>query len=229
MKRYFAKNPIALLLLIITYSLANTDTDVAISSIIVQQPISVLSPAPTTTPLNDTANWTIYRGQSHPDLAWPWKKIEADHATFPATANAFPKQFLWGVGTSAYQVEENCTNSTYASWEKISQHYTHKAGNTCEHTKRFKDDVQLIKNSGMSTYRFSIEWSKIEPKEGIFDYAAISHYAAVIKELIGNNIKPIIGFHHYSDPQWFMDKGGFAVPENIKLFVQQPAAPLDHL
>lgn len=166
--------------------------------------------------------WQSYQ-QYRQALTWNWTDIE-NNAAYPARAQDFPKNFLWGIGTSSYQVEGNCTNSTYANWkDPHSNDFNHQAGAgiACDHWNRYKEDIHRMKHElGVNCYRFSIEWSKIETHEGVFDPHALMHYVDVCKELIKQNIKPVLGFHHYSDPQWFMDKGGFAKSENIQLFVR---------
>jgi beta-glucosidase len=112
---------------------------------------------------------------------------------------SFPKDFLWGAGTSAQQVEGNCTNNSWYQAE-LEGKFPDVAGIACDHWNRYKEDVQLLKSAGLNTYRFSVEWSKIEPREGEFDEAALQHYQDVVDELVKNGIKPCITLHHYTDP-----------------------------
>lgn len=147
---------------------------------------------------------------STPGFDWP---------AIDATETSFPKDFLWGAGTSAQQVEGNCTNNTWYQAEQDGK-FPESAGIACDHWNRYKEDIQLLKKAGLNTYRFSVEWSKIEPSEGEFDEAALQHYQDVVDELVRNNIKPCITLHHYTDPIWFADKGGFEKPENIQDFVR---------
>ena len=154
-------------------------------------------------------------GCSTPDYLTPgW-----DKQTIDTTKTSFPKDFLWGAGTSAQQVEGNCTNNTWYQAEQDGK-FPEVAGIACDHWNRYKEDIQLLKKAGLNTYRFSVEWSKIEPSEGEFDETALQHYQDVVEELVRNNIKPCITLHHYTDPIWFADKGGFEKPENSTLFVR---------
>ncbi len=143
-------------------------------------------------------------------LYWDWKQIDTSQLYFPAG-------FLWGVATSAHQVEGNCTNNDWSEWEKT--HCKTKTGLACDHWNRYKEDIQLIKENEFNTYRFSIEWSKVEPKPGHFDEAALKHYEDVCKELVKNNIQPMIVFHHYTLPSWFAHMGGFEKIKNVTYFV----------
>lgn len=148
---------------------------------------------------------------------WNWTLIDTDNVSFP-------KGFLWGSSTAAQQVEGNCTNNTWSLWERTT--YKGKprvetvAGVTCDHWNRYKEDIALMKEMGLTVYRFSVEWSKIEPREGVFDEAALDHYADVCAELVKNGIKPAITLHHYTDPIWFMNKGGFEIHANIPYYVK---------
>jgi len=151
-------------------------------------------------------------------LHWDWQAINTETISFPA-------DFLWGFGSSAYQVEGNCTNNNWFAWEKGSfddgrAHVDEPSGNACDHWNRYKEDIALLKETGAHAFRFSVEWSKIEPTPGCYDEAALDHYESVCQELIKQNIKPVITLHHYTDPLWFMEKGGFESHENIQYYVR---------
>ncbi len=165
-----------------------------------------------------TLTWNNYSNYTK-QLTWDWDTIKTDTTQFPAQARHFPQDFMWGVGTSSYQVEGNCTNSTYYRWQQ-SNGYKEPAGVACAHETHYKEDIARMKNElGVAAYRFSVEWSKIEPQEGVFDQSALNHYVDICAEL-EHGIRPVIEFHHYSDPQWFMDNGGFAQEKNIDLYVR---------
>lgn len=161
-------------------------------------------------------------------LKWQWHTFNYQQ---PQT---FPKGFLWGTGTSAHQVEGNCTNNTWSAWEKSvdatgTSRVESASGIACDHWNRYKDDIQLMKQLGVNAYRFSIEWSKIEPQEGTFDKAALEHYADVCQELRNNGIQPCITLHHYTEPLWFMEKYGFEKYENIQYYVRYATTVIKHL
>lgn len=140
-----------------------------------------------------------------------------------------PKTFLWGAGTSAHQVEGGCSPEicSWARWEhehvglNDTAQVQELSGAACNHWNMYTQDIALLKKSlGLNSYRFSVEWAKIEPTEGKFDQAVLDHYAQVCAHLVAQGIKPVIGLHHYTDPCWFMDKGGFAKEENITYFIR---------
>lgn len=114
----------------------------------------------------------------------------------------FPKGFLWGVSTSAYQVEGGIEN---ADWSKV-----HPALSACEHYDRYEEDFDLLKKLNQNSYRFSIEWSRIEPKEGEFSSKEIEHYRKVLISLRERRIKTMVTLHHFTTPFWMAQKGGWA-------------------
>ena len=153
-----------------------------------------------------------------PELRWNWNEIDFKSIRFP-------KSFMWGTATAAHQVEGNCTNN----WSNFEQKKkstgepnikdNQSSGNACEHWDRYPEDIELIKNIGVEYYRFSLEWSKIEPEKGIYNQDALDHYSEVISKLISKDITPVITLHHFTHPIWFDEIGGFEKEENIKYLV----------
>lgn len=157
--------------------------------------------------------------QSYKPLKWNWQTRNY------TTPQKFPQGFLWGTGTSAYQVEGGCDNNNWAIWEKSCDkdgkpRVQAPCGRACDHWNRYKEDTQLMKQLGTNAYRFSVEWSKIEPQEGKFNQEALEHYRDVCRELRNNGIQPCITIHHYTDPLWFVAKGGFEKDENVQCYVR---------
>lgn len=130
----------------------------------------------------------------------------------------FPEGFLWGSATSAYQVEggiendwwvwghRNRKNPVAVLTKKIS---IPKAGRACDHYNRYEEDFDLLKSLNQNTYRFSIEWSRIEPEEGKFNLKELEHYKEMIRALRVRNIVPFVTLHHYTNPIWFSKKGSW--------------------
>ena len=154
---------------------------------------------------------------------WNWSKIDCmENATFwQNLAGYFPQDFAWGVATSAFQIEGtqsahgvHCQNSWTIN-KDLAQ-----PGISTGHWDRYKEDVQLIKKLGLKHYRFSIEWSKIEPECGVFDSDAMQHYSDLVDELIANGITPIPCLFHHAWPVWFDKLGHFENKKNIPYFVE---------
>lgn len=165
-----------------------------------------------------------YLNLKYPKINWNWKDKNIDNLSFP-------KKFLWGTATAAHQVEGGDANSNWSWWEnqkdengKSRIDNNDKAGLASDHWNRYPEDIKLMQELGVNSYRFSLSWSKINPKENQFDAKAIQHYSDVIDSLLAKNIIPNITLHHFEEPLWFMDKGGFEKEKNIfyfKLFVQK--------
>ena len=95
-----------------------------------------------------------------------------------------------------------------------------KSGLACDHWNKYNEDINLIKDLGVSHYRFSLEWSKIEPSMGNYDKDVINHYVELVDSLIKKNIIPVITLHHFTNPIWFENIGAFEREENIDYFIK---------
>ena len=113
----------------------------------------------------------------------------------------FPKGFLWGSATSAYQVEGGINNCNWSDFKN--------AGVACDHYNRYKEDFDLLKKLNQNAYRLSIEWSRIEPKEGEFNEKEIEHYRKVLSALKEREIVSFVTLYHFTVPLWFEKKGGW--------------------
>ena len=94
------------------------------------------------------------------------------------------------------------------------------SGEACDHWNRRTEDVGLIKNLGVSHYRFSIEWSRIEPQQGQWNQDALQWYSDLVDELIVRGIQPMVTLHHFTHPLWWDEMGGFEREENVSHWVQ---------
>jgi len=130
----------------------------------------------------------------------------------------FPKGFLWGAATSAYQVEGANANADWWHWEKRAG--KERSGLACRHYKLYKNDFDLAKKLHHNAHRFSIEWSRIEPKEGRFSRKEMQHYLEVILALKKRNIEPIVTLHHFTNPQWFSKSGGWTRPGSVRRYLR---------
>lgn len=133
----------------------------------------------------------------------------------------FPPEFLWGSTTAAYQVEGNNVNSDFWAEEHADgSPYKDKSGDTIDHYRLYKKDIALMASLGLNTYRFSIEWSRIEPEPGYYSRSAIVHYRDVLETCYKNGITPVVAMHHFSSPKWLMRLGGWASPEVPERFAK---------
>ncbi|MDP5275757.1 GH1 family beta-glucosidase [Chengkuizengella axinellae] len=139
----------------------------------------------------------------------------------------FPKDFIWGTATSSYQIEGAVNEG--GRGETIWDHFcktTSKIANAdngdtaCNHYHRYKEDIQLMKNLNIKSYRFSICWSRILPEgTGKVNPIGLQFYRSIIETLIENDIEPIITLYHWELPQVLQEKGGWENPKIINDFM----------
>lgn len=131
----------------------------------------------------------------------------------------FPKDFLLGAATAAHQVEGNNVNSDCWAQENMPHTtYKDKSGIACDHYNRYEADIKLMKEAGLNAYRFSIEWARVQPAEGVFDEKEIAHYRSVIRCCRDNGIEPIVTLFHFSSPVWIIRKGGWEAETVVEDF-----------
>jgi beta-glucosidase len=158
----------------------------------------------------------------------------------PAALPRFPEGFRFGVATAAHQVEGGLTDSNWTRWEDHVRadgrggiFSGDRVGRAADHWERFDDDVALLARLGVDTYRFSVEWSRIEPAPGRFDEAALERYRSWCATLRSAGIEPMVTLHHFTEPGWLTDRGGFedpATPAAFARFVERVVPALrDHV
>ncbi len=129
--------------------------------------------------------------------------------------NKKPKKFLWGVATSAFQLE----GSPYADWSTWDSVFNINPQIT-NHYQLYREDIKLIKNLGVNAYRFSIEWSRIQPSEGYWIKNVVEHYQRIIDLLNENDITPMVTIHHFTHPIWFINKYPWHKRKSIEKFYE---------
>lgn len=145
----------------------------------------------------------------------------AGTARAKTTGYAFPKDFLWGAATSGHQVEGNDVNSDMWLLEHLKDGpFKEPVGDADDHYHLYEQDIALVARLGLNTYRFSLEWSRIEPAKGEFSAAEMNHYVRVAQCCLNHGIKPVVTYNHYAVPIWFAADGGFENPESADLFAR---------
>lgn len=140
----------------------------------------------------------------------------------------FPKSFLWGAATSSHQVEGNMNND-WSEWEisEERKRYHEMKGNNptqfisglaCDSFSKQADDLDCLRQLGVNAYRFSIEWSRVEPRRGEFDEAVLERYRMFIKNLRAQGIEPFVTLWHWPVPLWVRDQGGWKSAKTADLF-----------
>lgn len=135
-------------------------------------------------------------------------------------AHAFGEGFLWGAATAAHQVEGNNINNDWWRWEQLPGKINDgtRSGLACDHYNRFREDFGLLRSMGHNAHRMSLEWSRIEPEPGRYDEVAVAHYRDVISSLLERGITPMVTLHHFTNPTWLADRGGWENPSVVESF-----------
>jgi beta-glucosidase len=139
----------------------------------------------------------------------------------PAGRKAFPKGFRWGVSTAGHQIEGNNVNSDLWVLENVKPTaFAERSGDACDSYHRYEEDIALLAGFGFNTYRFSLEWARIEPSPGQFSQAELDYYRRVIATCHRHGVAPAVTFLHVSAPRWFAEASGWLNPDAPKLFAR---------
>ena len=133
----------------------------------------------------------------------------------------FPKSFLWGAATSAYQVEGSplADGAGQSIWHRfVRTPGLVKNGDTgdvaCDHYNRMKEDVLMMKRLGLTAYRFSIAWARILPEgRGRVNEGGLGFYERLVDTLLENGIQPMATLYHWDLPAALDDRGGWLNPD----------------
>lgn len=125
----------------------------------------------------------------------------------------FSKDFLWGAASAAAQVEGawEADGKAPSIWDMTAPKQvkhgetTHEA---CDHYHRYREDVAIMKELGLKSYRFSVSWPRIVPQKGVINPKGLAFYGALVKELRSAGIEPIVTLYHWDLPLWAHKEGG---------------------
>ena len=125
-----------------------------------------------------------------------------------------------GVASAATQIEGGDLAHTWSDWYKKGHiHDGADPARANDHLHRWKEDIDLMADMGITIYRLSIEWARIEPARGAYDEAAVSWYRELLTYIKSKGIAPLLTLHHFTNPLWFENSGGFSKPANIPVFL----------
>lgn len=122
--------------------------------------------------------------------------------------------FFWGVATSAFQLEGS-VHADWASWDDILS----EKPDVTNHYSLYRDDLKLLQELGVNAYRFSLEWSRIQPHEKEWNQEAVAHYQEIIDILNEMGIEPMLTLHHFTHPLWFIKKYPWHKTESVDKFM----------
>lgn len=142
----------------------------------------------------------------------------------------FPVDFLWGAATAPHQVEGGNVNSDMWSneWAKVSR-FTEPSGDACDHYHRYREDIGLLADVGLNSYRFGVEWARIEPEEGFFSRAALDHYRRMVGSCLERGVTPVVTYNHSSTPRWFAADGAWRNTAAADRFARYAGRVTGHL
>ncbi|MCC6260195.1 MAG: glycoside hydrolase family 1 protein [Anaerolineales bacterium] len=141
----------------------------------------------------------------------------------------FPKGFLWGTATASHQVEGNNTNNNWHAWEEAGK-TVHKSGLAADWWGgRWREDFDRAVETGQNAHRFSIEWSRVQPTPDTWDEDALEKYRAMLRGLKERKLTALVTLHHFTDPLWVTEKGGWENDEIVPLFEKYVRKVVDAL
>ncbi|MGB4778179.1 glycoside hydrolase family 1 protein, partial [Microbacterium sp.] len=130
-----------------------------------------------------------------------------------------PDGFLWGAATAAHQIEGGNVNTSHWVFEHAADTTVDEpSGDACDSYHRYPEDIGLLAASGLNTYRFSIEWARIEPARDEVSRAQLDHYRRMIDTCRDAGITPVVTLHHFTMPRWQSAEGGWYAPDAVDRF-----------
>lgn len=147
---------------------------------------------------------------------------------------AFPKDFLWGAATASAQIEGgwNEDGRTPSIWDVAPKGRIKGDASchvACDHYHRWREDIALMKELGLKSYRFSVSWSRVMPEKGRINPKGIAFYSDLVEELRKNDIEPIVTIYHWDLPLWVQEMGGWMSKAIISLFADYTKVVVDAL
>ena len=146
----------------------------------------------------------------------------------------FPKDFLWGAATASAQIEGgwDCGGRTPSIWDVAPAGKVHNdetCHTACDHYHRWREDVALMKELGLKSYRFSVSWSRIIPQEGTVNEEGLIFYSDLVDALLEAGIEPLVTLYHWDLPLWMHEKGGWKTLAIREAFLEYASAVVDRL
>ncbi|MFH8492730.1 family 1 glycosylhydrolase [Streptomyces coeruleorubidus] len=137
--------------------------------------------------------------------------------------------FLWGASTAPHQIEGNNLNSDFWASEGRMPGME-RSGDACDSYHRYREDMTLLADAGLDSYRFGVEWARIEPVPGMISRAELAHYRRMIETAFELGLTPVVTLHHFTSPLWFAQEGGWLgdrAVERVRAYAEAVAPILD--
>ncbi|HWD51880.1 MAG TPA: family 1 glycosylhydrolase [Acidimicrobiales bacterium] len=143
---------------------------------------------------------------------------------------SFPDGFQWGTATAAHQIEGGNVNNDWWEFEHDpTSGCLDRSGDACDSYYRYPEDIALVAALGLTFYRFSLEWSRIEPEEGEFSRSALDHYRRMLSTCREHGLVPMVTYHHFTHPRWLASAGTWEAPQAVNRFARYCERVTDHL
>lgn len=147
---------------------------------------------------------------------------------------SFPENFLWGAASAAHQVEGAYLEDGKAAgiWDALTEGKIKHCDNAriaCDHYHRFREDVALMKEIGLKSYRFSVSWPRVIPAPGKVNEKGLAFYVSLVEELKKAGIEPLCTLFHWNLPMWMYEKGGWENEEIADYFAEYAKVVVDAL
>jgi beta-glucosidase len=141
----------------------------------------------------------------------------------------FPSDFLWGAATAGHQVEGGNVNADLwpMEWAPNST-FNEPSGDACDHYHRYPEDIATLAELGLNAYRFSLEWSRIEPEPGFYSRAALDHYGRMIESCLNQGVTPVVTYNHFTVPRWMAGRGGWSAEDAPRRFADYASRVTQH-
>ena len=131
----------------------------------------------------------------------------------------FPEGFIWGAATAGHQVEgDNVNSDTWFAENVTPTIFKEPSGKACNSYVLWREDIDLAKGLNFNSYRFSIEWARIQPAEGEWSEKELAHYEGMIDYCIELGLEPVVTLNHFTSPHWFAKLGAWTNPRSAELF-----------
>ena len=152
-------------------------------------------------------------------------------------ARTLPRSAANGPGERFVLWVQGCPLACPGCWNPDTWAFEHAegtlcvepSGDACDQYHRYPEDIALLAELGFDSYRFSVEWSRIEPEEGYFSTAALDHYRRVCATCLEHGIDPVVTYHHFTSPRWMAADGGWTNPASVARFARFAERVTAHL
>lgn len=142
----------------------------------------------------------------------------------------YPDSFLWGAASAGHQVDGHDDASDTSFLEQVEPTvFAEPSGVACRSWELWPRDLDLVAAMGLTSYRFSVEWARIEPEDGVVDAAGLDHYDAMVDGCLARGLAPAVTLNHFTSPQWFARAGGWLAPDAPARFAEQCARVMQRI